>query len=163
MLDQLPVLALAAFILLQIMAAGYDFWTLTIPNPIVYGLAACFFLIGALQPAEIAWASHLTAGLLTLAIGTLLFRFSILGGGDVKLYAVCALWVGLGALPIYLVFVAVLGLALALGLLAMRPVLSAVMIRLPVASPFLPQALTPGAGVPYGVAIAGGAILVLLH
>jgi prepilin peptidase CpaA len=161
-MESLPAAALLAFLLLQLTAAGYDFFTLTIPNPIVYGLVAGFLLLGLLAAGDVAWLSHLGAGLIVFAFGVILFRFHLLGGGDVKLYAASALWLGLGELPLFVVCVAVLGLGLALALLVLRPVLSFLLMRLSMAGTIWPRSLAPGSGVPYGMAIAGGAVLVAL-
>lgn len=163
MLDSLPLFALLAFVILQLAAAGYDLLTLTIPNPIVYGLAAGFAMVGALSFGEIAWSSHLAAGAIVFALGAALFYLKLFGGGDAKLCAVSALWVGLGELPLYLLLVAVIGLLLALVLRVLQPVAPLVLARLPDAvAGGLPPSLYPGGGVPYGIAIAGGAILIAL-
>jgi prepilin peptidase CpaA len=163
LLDSLPAVAILAFVVLQLSAAGYDFFTLTIPNPIVYGLIAGFVLLALLAAGDVPWLSHLAAGLIVFVTGAVLFRFNLLGGGDVKLYAASALWIGLGQLPLYLVIVALLGLALALVLLAIRPFLPFLLARLPAdAGPLWPRSLVPGSGVPYGVAIAGGAVILAM-
>lgn len=163
MLESLPFVALAAFVILQMTAAAYDFFALTIPNPVTYGIAAGFLVLGLLHPADLDWAGHLGAAAIVFVIGAILFHFNLLGGGDVKLNAACALWVGMVELPDYLLYVAVLGLILSIVLVVMRTVLAWVFVRLsqpPLVR--LPQALYPGGGVPYGVAIAGGAILMAL-
>jgi prepilin peptidase CpaA len=77
-----------------------------------------------------------------------------LGGGDAKLLAAASLWVGpAGAAP-FVVFTALAGGALALALMAARTVAAP-----PEKGPeWLRRALTPKGDIPYGVAIAAGAL-----
>jgi prepilin peptidase CpaA len=96
-------------------------------------------------------------------LGAVLFRYGILGGGDVKLYAATALWVGWEHLPIHSVYIGALGLCLALVLIIARQfIMPAVFYFRPTAGAGLPKALIPGEGVPYGVAIALSTTIVIL-
>jgi prepilin peptidase CpaA len=136
-------------------AGAMDLLTMTIPNRVSLALAAAFPVAAAFAGLPLEQALlHLSAGLLVLLIGILFFSQGWLGGGDAKLLAASALWIGLGDLVTYCAVVAILGGALALLILAYR--------RLPIAA--LPG---PGwalklhradSGIPYGLAIAGGAL-----
>ena len=151
---------LYAYLALVLVAAAYDLWSLTIPNPLTFGLAGLFVAVALLDPFAVPWLSHLGAGLLVFLAGAVAFRFRLFGGGDVKLWAATSLWIGLDALPLHLVYVALLGGALALAVAAARsvsPWLGGAFAALG-ARP-LPRLLTPGEGIPYGVAIAGSALL----
>ncbi len=151
---------LYAYIALVLVAAAYDLWNLTIPNPLTFGLAGLFVAVALLNPLAVPWLSHLGAGLLVFLAGAVMFRFGLFGGGDVKLWAATSLWIGLDALPVHLIYVALLGGALALLLVAVRTFVPWLLASLPfMRDRPLPRVLTPGEGIPYGLAIAGSALL----
>jgi prepilin peptidase CpaA len=89
-----------------------------------------------------------------LGIGILFFSAGWFGGGDAKLMAAAALWIGFDDLLVYFTQVAILGGVLAIAILAYR--------RLPAtALPGPDWALRlhkSGTGIPYGLAIAGAAL-----
>ena len=157
--ESFPFLIVAAFVLLEATAAVYDLWTLTIPNPLAYGIAALFFITGALDPGSVAWLSHIGAGLIVLVVTVVLFHYQIFGGGDVKLYAATALWFGLSELPMLLLAVGIAGLVTAFVLLPLRRALPPLLTLLPERIHVrLLRSFREGEGVPYGVAIAISAI-----
>jgi prepilin peptidase CpaA len=142
-----------------IAAAVYDAATLTIPNWIslvLLGLFPIAAVLGGLSWAEIG--VHAGIGFGCLAFGIALFAAGFIGGGDAKLFAAIALFVGSGTFLPFVFFVTLAGGALAcailaLGLLPYTGVLS-----------YLPwlQRVVPGSqGIPYGVAIAAGALIAL--
>jgi prepilin peptidase CpaA len=137
-------------------AAGWDLAFYKIPNVIPAFVAALFVFCAFMWGVEVNWLSHAGAALAVLAVGLGLFAFRVFGGGDIKLLAAVALWLGLtNDLAAYLLVVALLGGALAVAL---------VMVRSAVATwgaPWLvsvPRLIQPGAPVPYGVAIAAVAL-----
>ena len=147
--------ALAAFPILMIAAALCDVATMTIPNRISLLLVPAFFaaaLLARLSPAAIAW--HAGVGVAALLIMVGCFAMGWLGGGDAKLLAAASLWVGPGAAVPFVVATALAGGGLALVLLLAR------------ATPWLHgrgpewlrRLLTPKGAIPYGVAIAAGAL-----
>ena len=154
------LLVIAVLPALLALAAGWDLASYTIPNWLPAALVAAFvaFLLAAGMTAGMAgW--HLLAGTLGLALGFTLFALGYIGGGDAKLFAAVALWLGFDLdLMSYMLIASVLGGALTLALLALR--------KLP-----LPTALTgqswlvrlhdERAGIPYGAALAAGAFLIL--
>ena len=155
----MPALALVfalAFPLLVLWAALKDATTFTIPNRVTLALAAAFApaaLAAGLGPA--AWGVSLACGAATLAVGVGLFALGWVGGGDAKLFAACGLWVGLSAAAPFLLWTALAGGALAAALLLGRNLAG----WYPGAGPaWLRRLLTRGEGVPYGVAIAIGAL-----
>jgi len=78
-----------------------------------------------------------------------------MGGGDVKLLTAVAFWAGFEHLTELLLYVAIAGGVLAIGLIVMRKTimsLGAANTRL--AAVKLPRILLDGEGVPYGLAIA---------
>jgi prepilin peptidase CpaA len=142
-------------------AAAMDIFTMRIPNRISMVLVVAFFPL-ALMAGLGFWeiASHVGAGALMLAVGFALFIGGWFGGGDAKLVAAIALWVGFDCLLHYLLYVTVAGGFIASLFWTARSV--------PLPSVLLGEqwALrlhrTDG-GIPYGIAIAAGALLVFPH
>ena len=105
-----------------------------------------------------AIGGHVLAGLLGLFIGFTLFALGYIGGGDAKLFAVVLLWLGLKDLMPYTLVTTVLGGVLTLGLLALRRLpLPAILAR----QSWILRLHDSKAGVPYGVALAAGVLVVL--
>jgi prepilin peptidase CpaA len=97
---------------------------------------------------------------IALLVGLVLFRFRILGGGDVKLFAAAALWAGIDHLLELVIYIGIAGGAFALALILVRRLLVSVLVAQTVYdSVTLPRLLLSGEKIPYGVAIAGGAVL----
>jgi prepilin peptidase CpaA len=152
-------LPLVPLIALLFLAAGWDVASFTIPNFIQLGLIlafAGFAFVSGISAPVIGW--HLLAGFAGLAAGFALFALGYIGGGDAKLFACVALWLGFHDLPAYALVACVLGGALSLGLLAIR--------KFPLPSFFARQAWLlrlhdPKQGVPYGVALAVGLFIIL--
>ena len=147
----LPVLMLAA--------AARDVTSFTIPNWIPIGLALAFPLAAAVFGLEIRTvAVHLALGGLGLILGIGLFALRGIGGGDAKLLAAAMLWLGWPATASFLLITALAGGLLAALLIAartagIRPLVSA-------GPAWIARLARPGEGVPYGVAIAAGALFV---
>lgn len=139
-------------------AAASDLLTMTIPNRVSLLLIAGFL---ALAPfAGLTWsaalANHLAAGGLVLLAGIGMFAMGWLGGGDAKIIAAAALWLGFDQLLPFLAQTAVFGGLLAVATLAYR--------RFPAGAMNLPgwalRLHKQGGGIPYGVAIAAAALVV---
>lgn len=138
-------------------AAGCDLRSYTIPNRLS-GLVALTGL-AALALAAPGWeaaALYLGVAAAVLTVGAGLFFAGLWGGGDAKLLAATALWVGPSGLPVLLLWMAVSGGGMAFILLAVRRLPWAQRMR---KTPHCPQLLLPTQGIPYGVAIALGGIL----
>jgi prepilin peptidase CpaA len=135
----------------------------SIPNILPLALVLLFFTAAVPNAAAVDWASQLGAGTLVFIAGAVLFRFRLMGGGDVKLFAATALWAGLPMLLPLVALTALFGGLLVLILKFIAPSALAVLSRLPFVDPrSVPQFLAAGREIPYGIAIAGSA-LVLLH
>jgi len=150
-----PVLLLFPAVLAY--AAVMDVFTMTIPNRISLGLIAGFPLAALLAGFPMHTAlMHLAAFAIILAFGIGLFALNLLGGGDAKLLATAALWIGFDQLLPFVTTVTVAGGALAVLFLAGR--------RIPVGSLPLPEWAArlhkDGNGIPYGLAICAGGLLV---
>jgi len=110
------LLVLVALPVLLAAAAGWDLASFTIPNFLTAALLvlfALFVLAAGLSVSAIGW--HLLAGLAGLALGFALFAFGYIGGGDAKLFAATALWLGFKDLVPYALVASLCGGALTLG------------------------------------------------
>jgi len=142
------------------LAAGWDLASYTIPNLLQGALLLAFIaFVFATAMAPLAIGAHLLAGFCGLALGFALFAFGWIGGGDAKLFACAALWLGLGRdLLDYMLIASVLGGALTLLLLGLRRVPLPAMLA---SQGWLLRLHDEHAGIPYGVALAAGAVLIL--
>jgi prepilin peptidase CpaA len=130
-----------------LLAAAWDATTLTIPNRLVLLLAAGGLAaqgLGTAGPSAALLALLTAAGILTA--GAALFFAGLWGAGDAKLLAAVALWVGPAGIGGVLLRTALIGGVLALVVLAWHR------WRQPSGEP------GAEARVPYGVAIAFGAL-----
>lgn len=86
------------FVLISLFAAGYDFIYYKIPNFLVGLLILAFFAQALLSTPFSAWLLPETlfypflVFLGVIVLGFVLFRFRILGAGDVKFLAIAAAW-----------------------------------------------------------------------
>jgi len=96
------------------------------------------------------------AGAALLLVGIFLFSLGWLGGGDAKILAAAALWLGFDHLVMFLAYTAAFGGALAMAILAYRS-MPASALPLP---GWAERLHTKGEGMPYGIAIAAGALFV---
>ena len=153
------ILLVSVFPACVIAAALTDATSYTIPNRLSAFLAAAFVpaaLAMGMSPAVFAISVGL--GVAGLALGIVMFALRWIGGGDAKLLAACALWLGSTAVAPFLLWTAVAGGLLALGLMAARksPIpFSAI------GPAWFGRLMKPGEDVPYGVAIAVGALIAL--
>ncbi|KQP08118.1 peptidase [Methylobacterium sp. Leaf99] len=154
---------LIVFPFLMVYAAVNDLLTMLIPNRITLALVIGFAVVAA--SFGLGWtevASHAGAGALVLAITFTLFALGHIGGGDAKLAAGTALWIGFDHLLDYLTLAALAGGILTLAILALRaqPLPMFIGPALP-RLPFLLHLHDTRTGVPYGIALAFAAVLVL--
>ena len=139
-------------------AAATDLLTFKIPNRISIALIAAFVVIVPFSGLTLSMiAMHLATFAVMLAIGIALFSAGLFGGGDAKLLAAAALWVGYESLPAYVAMVAICGGVLALALLVFR------WVKLPEAvsrHAWIARLHSRDAGMPYGIALAAAALWV---
>jgi prepilin peptidase CpaA len=126
-------------------AAASDAMTLRIPNAfplVLVGLFGIQAFVTGMPFGAVLW--HLLVGVLVLLAGMGLFAWNVIGGGDAKLAAAVFLWVGTTLFIPLLIFICLSGLVVA------------VMTYMLHERGFLQR----GTMLPYGVAIAGGWLLV---
>jgi prepilin peptidase CpaA len=137
-------------------AASIDLLTMTIPNRVSSALVVTFppsaLLIGM---DWVAFGSHVGAGALMLVVGIGMFARGWLGGGDAKLLAAAALWLGFDHLAGYLLLVAIAGGALALLILSYRNWAPPAWM---LGQPWAMRLHDKKVGIPYGIALAAAAL-----
>jgi prepilin peptidase CpaA len=144
---------------LLIAAAAWDIASFTIPNSLTGTMAALFLPFALILGMPLgAFGQHVLAGLIALIVGFTMFARNFIGGGDAKLYAGIGLWLGLHDLVAYTLIATILGGLLTLLLLGMRQLpLPAGLAR----QGWLLKLHDTRSGVPYGVALAAGAFMIL--
>jgi prepilin peptidase CpaA len=153
------LLVLVALPALLAAAAGWDVASFTIPNRLQLALLAAFALFAAASGMTLSilgW--HLLAGLAGLAIGFSLFAAGWIGGGDAKLFAAVAMWLGFHDMMPYAFLASIFGGALTIALVILRGwPLPAFLARYR----WVLRLHDRQSGIPYGVALAAGAFLLL--
>jgi prepilin peptidase CpaA len=149
---------LTLFPAMMAFAASSDLFTMTIANRVSLVLIGGFMLLAPLTGMSTGdMLSHAAAAAIVLVVAFVFFAQGWIGGGDAKLAAATALWLGFDHLLDYLVYASLCGGALTLLLIQFR--------TLP-----LPRALEhedwvkrlhrPDGGIPYGIALAVAALMV---
>ena len=149
---------LLLFPALMAFAASSDLFTMTISNRVSLILVAGFFVLAFWSGMSVNdMLFHVGAAMAVLAVTIVFFAFNWIGGGDAKLAAATALWLGFDHLMAYLLYASIFGGVLTLLILRFR--------FMP-----LPKALAGqewakrlhrlDGGVPYGIALAAAALLI---
>jgi prepilin peptidase CpaA len=157
----IKAIELTLFPAVMAFAASSDLFTMTIANRVSLILVAGFGLLAALTGMGGSdLLSHVGAAAAVLAVVFVFFARGWIGGGDAKLAAATALWLGFGHLLDYLFYASLFGGALTLAIIYFRGV------PLPQAFVGLPWAERlhrSDTGVPYGIALAAAALVVYPH
>ena len=154
----LQAATLVLFPALMVFAALSDLFTMTISNRISIALVVIFLpfaVLAGLSPFDIV--IHLACGLgvLTLAFG--LFAFGWIGGGDAKLAAATAVWMGWEHLGDYGLYAALIGGMLTLAILTGR---SAPLPAFALRFDWLQRLHDRQTGIPYGIALAIAGLMI---
>jgi prepilin peptidase CpaA len=154
----MDALRLLLFPTLMAFAASSDLLTMTISNRVSLALITGFFLLAfAIGMNLVDVAAHVGAGFLILALAFGCFARGWIGGGDAKLAASTALWLGFDQIPSYLLCASVLGGVLTILILKMRVVpLPNVLAE----QEWVARLHRIDAGVPYGIALAAAALII---
>lgn len=141
------------------LGAMTDILSYRIPNWIPGALILLFALAAPLAGMPLQTVGmHVLVFIIALLLGMGLFAFNLVGGGDAKLLAAAALWMGPAMIVKYAFAFALVGGAVALAILVLRRIpMPASASRVPVLGPLL----QPTAGMPYGVALGIGGLIVL--
>jgi prepilin peptidase CpaA len=154
----LDLARLLLFPALMAFAAASDLFTMTISNRVSLALAAGFLVLAAFGGMGMhELLSHLAAGAALLVIAFACFAFGWIGGGDAKVAAAAALWFGFPHLMNYLLYASLFGGALTLLLLQFRQWPLPYQLA---GQPWLAKLHAKESGIPYGIALAIGALTV---
>ncbi len=142
------------FFCLCILAAVRDLASLTIDNPL--NAAIALLVAPAALSAGVSFemfAMHLGVGFIAFAISFLLFQIGVFGGGDAKMIPAVLLWIGPAGVVDFLAGMAVSG-----GILVLFLIMGRAAVPMHAAPAIARASFDKGAGAPYGIAIAAGAL-----
>jgi prepilin peptidase CpaA len=139
-------------------AASSDLLTMTISNRVSLILVGGFFALAFATGMGVPDVQmHVAAAGIVLVVAFGLFIPGWIGGGDAKLAAATALWLGFDHLMPYLIYASLFGGALTLLLIQFRLApLPAVLAR----QEWVQRLHRKDGGVPYGIALAAAALAV---
>jgi prepilin peptidase CpaA len=150
--------ALIVFPLLMALAGFSDLLTMIISNRISIALIAAFLVIGlALHMPLGDFVAHLSCGFMVLVLTFLMFWRGWIGGGDAKLAASTAVWLGWSHILDYGLAASIAGGALTLVILMLR---NCPLPRGLTGQRWLVRLHEQGNGIPYGIALAAAGLLV---
>ncbi|MFA6153966.1 prepilin peptidase [Mesorhizobium sp.] len=154
----LEALIFVVFPFCMLFAAISDMLSMTIANRVPVLLLVVFAVVAPLT--GMPWAAfgmHFAAGALVLICTFGLFAMGGMGGGDAKLLAATAVWMGLNVhLVEYLVASTFIGGLLTLAILIYR---KSPLATVTSGNAFLRHLADEKAGVPYGIALGIGGLL----
>jgi len=149
---------LLLFPALMAFAASSDLFTMTISNRVTLILTAGFFALAlytGMNLETVMW--HTAAALVVLAITFTFFACGWIGGGDAKLAAATALWLGFDHLMDYALYASIFGGILTIAMIRFR------LMPLPerlAEQDWVKRLHKLDGGVPYGIALAAAALLI---
>jgi prepilin peptidase CpaA len=151
----------AFFPVLMALSAFMDLLTFTIPNRLCVVLALGYLVFAALLGVSaIDMLLNISCGLAILIVAFVMFNLGWIGGGDAKLAAATAAWLGWAAILNYGVAAALFGGLLTLIILGARMTpLPAVFGRID----WLARLHNAKSGVPYGIALAAAGLMQFPH
>jgi prepilin peptidase CpaA len=150
--------AMLIFVFTMVYAGVTDLTTYKIRNGLVLVFLLAYAVLvpfAGFTAYEIEWSAAVALGVLIVAF--IFFARGWMGGGDAKLAAVTALWLGADHTPAYLLCAMLLGAVFILAILQFR------VLTLPAGlqdRPWIARLHSHGADVPYGVALALAALVV---
>lgn len=155
----LEALIFVIFPFCMLFAAISDMMSMTIANRVSLILIATFAVVAPFTGMEwTAYGWHFAAAGLVLTVTFSMFAVGAMGGGDAKLMAASALWIGFSAeLLQYLVISAVIGGALTLAIIIYR---GSPLSMLTGNNVFLRHFANEKVGIPYGVALGIAGLII---
>ncbi len=156
-MDTVTLLLLGVMPALVIVGGLKDLTSMKIPNWISGVLVLSFFpvaLVVGLPPLTVA--AHVGVAALALVAGAGMFALRWIGGGDAKLMAASCLWLGVAGSGMFLLYTGLMGGLFCLALMFARSWSHPYLIGSP---KWVVQLMEPRGDIPYGVAIAAGALV----
>ena len=142
-----------ALTLVLALAAASDIIKRKIPNWTVLAVIGLFAVWAVVQGGAGLLSAAEAAGV-AIVVSVALYAFGIVGAGDSKLFAATALFAGMSHLGHLALLTVLSGGVIALGMFAARPIRGLTMLQMKGKGDW-------GRGVPYGVAIALGCVVVV--
>jgi prepilin peptidase CpaA len=131
---------------------------MTISNRVSLTLVGGFALLALLTGmGAAAIGSHVGAAALVLAVAFVMFAQGWIGGGDAKLAAATALWLGFDQLLAYFLYASLLGGVLTFVMIKFR---GAPLPAFLAGQDWAQRLHRMDAGVPYGIALAASALII---
>jgi len=154
----LTFIIVSIFAATMLAAAYNDATTMKIPNWISLALIAGFFIVQpfVFQGWEV-FGTHLLVGSVFFLAGFAMFAFGWLGGGDAKLMAATALWWQWSDVFLYISYTTLIGAALGIILIFSKKIFLLRMLTLQIPLAMFKEEKN----MPYGLALAAGALLTL--
>jgi len=154
----LEAIIFVVFPFCMVYAAISDVLSMKISNLVPLMMLGAFVIVAPMTGmAASAIGMHLLAGVAVLAVTFALFAFGGMGGGDAKLMAATAVWMGFGpALVTYLLAITLIGGQLTLAILLFR---RSPWHHLAYTNQFLRNFASDVKGVPYGIALGAGGMI----
>ena len=154
----LSLLTLLIFPFLMAYAGASDLFTMTISNRISLALVASFILFALFAGVPLETIGlHLSCGLAILVMTFTFFAFGWIGGGDAKLAAGTAVWLGWGNILDYGVMTSILGGIVTLAFIQVR---KAPLPQWAAARDWIARLYNAENGVPYGLALAAAGLVI---
>jgi prepilin peptidase CpaA len=150
-----PLWLALVFAALLLVAAAQDAMRLRISNVTVLLVIFAASVAAVIAGVQLALWQNLVVFFVLLVAGTPLFAAGKLGGGDVKLLAAVGLWFSIKSAAWMMIAVLLAGGVMALVVLALRA------FSWSEAARDRAVILRPKGGIPYGVAIAAGALIAM--
>ena len=154
----LDAIRLLLFPAMMAFAASSDLITMTISNRVSLTLIGGFLVLALTTGMGLPEVGlHLGAGVLVLVVAFAFFSRGWIGGGDAKLAAATALWLGFDQLLPYVLYASLLGGVLTFAMIQLR------LMPLPalfVGQPWAERLHRMDTGIPYGIALAVAALLI---
>ena len=158
MSDISGLVILVVFPLCMVLASFYDLFTMTIPNKVTLALTIAFFVLAPLvgmSLSTMAW--HVGLAFAVLVICYALFMIRVMGGGDAKLLAASALWLGPDMTLSYVMLASIFGGVLTLCIIRVRRhPLPGLLANIG----WLDRLHDEKSGIPYGLALGPAALVV---
>lgn len=152
------IVVFSLFPLVMIVAAVSDLFSMTISNRLTIGLALAFFAVALYCGIGFEQiALHVSAGVAMLTLGFALFSFGWIGGGDAKLFAAIAVWLGWSPLFEYTLYASLFGGALTVIIIVARKIPMPEFLQRQTWAARLHNATQ---GIPYGVALAAAGLMI---
>lgn len=157
----IEILIFTLFPVLMIVAGVGDCLTMKISNRLNGLIAVSFFgaaFLAGMPVDQVAW--HVAAGVAVLIFGFGLFSAGLIGGGDAKLLAVAAMWLGMGQLVEFLIVMSIAGGLLAIVMKFWWWIRLETELR---GFKWFKSKVKSSIDLPYGIAIAVGALFAFRH